>query len=257
MLCKGHRIAPTLVLKYHRILWLAQLCRTRGAGQITAQAIWETTRNHNGSGPFGRAIHTTHECARVATQGWWGWTVPGRNDPLLLCGDKNTVKHEVREQLRSQMLDTLVKRRPGLFAGVHYSTCRRLVQHIVASFSTKLQRSIIRGVLSGATWIALRAYQRGMRTTSTCPFCDSGPEDEEHILWHCTAWHTTRTQHLFDVLDAATHIPCLPPPDQWPPCLRCCGLAPEMPHEHIKSGAALNFLSTLHNMFVAILQARK
>ena len=36
LLCKGHRIAPTLVLKYHRILWLAQLCRTRGAGQITA-----------------------------------------------------------------------------------------------------------------------------------------------------------------------------------------------------------------------------
>ena len=39
LLYKGHRIAPTLVLKYHRILWLAQLCRTRGAGQITAQAI--------------------------------------------------------------------------------------------------------------------------------------------------------------------------------------------------------------------------
>ena len=32
LLCKGHRIAPTLVLKYHRILWLSQLCRTRGAG---------------------------------------------------------------------------------------------------------------------------------------------------------------------------------------------------------------------------------
>ena len=42
LLCKGHRIAPTLMLKYHRILWLEQLCRTRGAGQITAQAIWET-----------------------------------------------------------------------------------------------------------------------------------------------------------------------------------------------------------------------
>ena len=72
LLCKGHRIAPTLVLKYHRILWLAQLCRTGGAGQITAQAIWETARNHKGSGPFGRAIHTAHECGWVATQGWWG-----------------------------------------------------------------------------------------------------------------------------------------------------------------------------------------
>ena len=41
LLCKGHRIAPTLVLKYHCILWLAQLCRCRGANQIAAQAIWE------------------------------------------------------------------------------------------------------------------------------------------------------------------------------------------------------------------------
>ena len=56
LLCKGHLIAPTLVLKYHRILWLSQLCRTRGAGQITAQAIWEMTTFHKGSGPYGRAM---------------------------------------------------------------------------------------------------------------------------------------------------------------------------------------------------------
>ena len=62
LLCKGHRIAPTLVLKYHRILWLAQLCHTRGASQLIAQAIWETTKSHKGSGPYGCAMHTTHEC---------------------------------------------------------------------------------------------------------------------------------------------------------------------------------------------------
>ena len=151
LLCKRHRIAPTLVLKYHRILWLAQLCRTRGAGQITAQAIWETARNHKGSGPLRRAIHTAHKCGWVATEGRWGWTGPGRNDPLLLYGDKNTVKHEVREPLRSQMLDTLVQRRPRLFAGVHYATRRRLVQPSIATFATELQRSILRGILSGAT----------------------------------------------------------------------------------------------------------
>ena len=136
LLCKGHRIAPTLVLKYHRILWLSQLCRTRGAGQITAQAIWEMTTFHKGSGPYGRAMSTAQECGWVATQGWWGWKVPGRQEPLLLYGDKNTIKHEVREQLRSQMLDSLVQRRPRLFAGAHYTTCRRLVQPSIASFAT-------------------------------------------------------------------------------------------------------------------------
>ena len=92
---------------------------------------------------------------------------------------------------------------------------------------------------------------------SKCPFCGNAPEDEEHILWHCTAWHTARTTHLPDVLDAAAHIPSLPPPDQWPPCLRCCGLAPEIPDDCIKSGRAYTFLNTLHTMFVAVLQARK
>ena len=257
MLCKGHRIAPTLVLKHHRILWLAHLCRTRGANQITGQAIWETDQCHKGSGPFGRAIHTAHECGWVSVQGWWSWKVPGKSDPLLLYGDKNTVKHEVREQLRSQMLDALVQRRPRLFAGVHYATCRQLVQPSVAAFDTELQRSILRGILSGATWTALRAYQRGMRVASTCPFCGNAPEDEEHILWHCTAWHTARTAHMPDVLDAAAHIPSLLPPDQWPPCLRCCGLAPEIPDDCIKSGRAYTFLNTLHTMFVAVLQAQK
>ena len=168
------------------------------------------------------------------------------------------MKHEVLEQLRSQMLDALLQRRPRLFAGVHYATCKCLVQHSIAGFATELQRAILRGILSGATCTTPRAYQRGMRTTSTCPFCGGAPEDKEDIFWHCAAWTTARPNYLPGVLDAATHIPCVPPPpDQWPPCLRCCGLAPEMPQECIKSGTALNFSSALHTMFVVILQARK
>ena len=257
LLCKGHRIAPTLVLKYHRILWLSQLCRTRGAGQITARAIWEMTTFHKGSGPYGRAMSTAHECGWVATQGWWGWKVPGRQEPLLLYGDKNTIKHEVREQLRSQMQDSLVQRRPRLFAGAHYTTCRRLVQPSIASFATGLQRSILRGILSGATWTALRAYQRGMRATSTCPYCGNAPENEEHIFWQCSAWSTVRDTHLPGIRTAAAQIPGLPLMDQWPPCLRLCGLAPELDTDSVKSGTALAFLTALHNMLVAVLQTRK
>ena len=30
LLCKGHRISPTMVVKYSRLLWLSHLCRNRG-----------------------------------------------------------------------------------------------------------------------------------------------------------------------------------------------------------------------------------
>ena len=141
------------------------------------------------------------------------------------------MNHEVREQLRSQMLDTLVQRRPRLFAGVHYATCRRLVQPSIATFATELQRSIRRGILSGATWTALRAYQRGMRATSTCPYCGNAPENEEHIFWQCLAWSTVRDTHLPGIRTAAAQVPGLPLMDQWSPCLRLCGLALELdPH---------------------------
>ena len=196
LLRKGHPIAPTLVLKYHRMVWLSQLCRTRGAGQITAQAIWEMTTLHKGSCPYGRAMSTAQECGWVATQGCSGWKVPGRQEPLLLYEEENTIKHEVREQLRSQMLNSPVQRRPRPFAGAHYTTCRRLVQPSIASFATELQRSILRGILSGSTGQPSGAYQRGMRATSTCPYCGNAPENDVHIFWQCSAPSTVRDTHL-------------------------------------------------------------
>ena len=45
--------------------------------------------------------------------------------------------------------------------------------------------------------------------------------------------------------------------DQWLPCLRLCGLAPELDPDSVKSGTALAFLTALHNMLVSVLQARK
>ena len=96
-----------------------------------------------------------------------------------------------------------------------------------------------------------------MRATSTCPYCGSAPEDEEHIFWQCTTWHTVRDNHVPDIRTAAAQVPGLPPMDQWPPCLRLCALAPELDPDSVKSGKALAFLTALHNMLVAIMQARK
>ena len=257
LLCKGHRISPTMVVRYSRLLWLSHLCRNRGPNQITAQAIWETGLYTRNNGPFGRAVQTAQECGWAPMQGWWGWKVPGQSEPLMLNGDKQTVKHEVREQLRKQLLDSLVQQRPRLFAGLHYATNRQLLQPSIASFGSELERTILRGVLSGATWTALRAYQRGLRTSSACPFCNASPEDEEHILWHCVAWDHVRDPLLALVHTALSQLPELPPPGQWPACLRRCGLAPEISTEAIKSGAAFTFMRAVHSMYVCIIAARK
>ena len=97
LLCKGHRISPTMVVKYSCLLWLSHLCLNRGPNQITAQAIWETGLYTRNNGPFGRTVQTAQECGWAPMQGWWGWKVPGQSEPLMLNGDKQTVKHEVRE----------------------------------------------------------------------------------------------------------------------------------------------------------------
>ena len=69
LLCKGHSIAPTLVQKYSRILWLVHLCHSGGAGLITAQAIWETGAYKHDTGPFGCATQTVQDCGWAALQG--------------------------------------------------------------------------------------------------------------------------------------------------------------------------------------------
>ena len=85
----------------------------------------------------------------------------------------------------------------------------------------------------------------------------TAPQRTKHTF-SGTALPGTRRAHTI-CLESWTllHAYHASPPDQWPPCLRCCGLAPEIPDEHIKSGTALDFLSALHDMFVAILQAQK
>ena len=71
---------------------------------------------------------------------------------------------------------------PRLFIGVHYATYRQLSLQSVNYFDNVTERSLLRGLLLGTTWTALRAYHNGMRTSPICPFCNHDPEDEEHAF---------------------------------------------------------------------------
>ena len=59
-MCQGYIIAPSLLVRYGRAVWLARLCKTRGPAMITAQAVWEENTLTGKSGPFGRALKTLH-----------------------------------------------------------------------------------------------------------------------------------------------------------------------------------------------------
>ena len=169
------------------------------------------------------------------------------------------MKHDVPEQLRAQQIDQLVRRRSRQFAGMHNHTNRRMVNASLQLFTSELERTLLRTLLTGALWTAPRAYLRGMITSPLCPYCQQETETEEHILSHCSSWSFARDPHKPHVLRLTDKIPELPPLCSWPPCLKLCGLAPELPAPVNRQVGQHNlpFLSALHTMYVAVLAARK
>ena len=123
---------------------------------------------------------------------------------------------------------------------MHYHTNRRLINASIASFTSELERVLVRALLAGALGTAVGAYQQGLITSPLCPYRKATDETEEHILWHCTAWAQAWDTHIQQVHALAAKIPELPPFPAWPPCLKISGLAPDLPaspHQHA-SGAA-------------------
>ena len=142
---------------------------------------------------------------------------------------------------------------------MHYQTNGRLINASIASFTSELERALLRTLLAGTLWTAVRAYQRGLITSPLCPYCKATDETEEHILWHCTAWAQARDTHIQQVHTLAAKIPELPPFAAWPPCLKISGLAPDLPapiNRQVEQHD-LPFILALHAMFVSVLAAQK
>ena len=94
----------------------------------------------------------------------------------------------------------------------------------IAMCDTEPDESMLRGALAGAIWTPNGAHRQGLRPDDRCPYCPQGVwEDEEHLLWQCTAWKTAREPFLADVMILARALK-LGSLSEWPPCLRLCGL---------------------------------
>ena len=71
LLVPGHRVAPTMVIPYQRMCWLARQARTRGTPQTIIQAIWEAVPTPKVTGPLGRALQEIRKLGWQPLMGWW------------------------------------------------------------------------------------------------------------------------------------------------------------------------------------------
>ena len=228
LLVLGHRVAPSMVVPYRRICWLARMARTRGTPQTIAQAVWEHRTANRIQGPMGQALKELSRLGWQATCGWWQWTYPGALAPVnMALESQEAVEHVVREELRKRELLRVERRRPRLFAGIGGSIHRGLTLAYLHTCTAELDKSILRGALTGAIWTAVRANERGLWPTRMCPYCDKQePEDEEHLLWRCTAWKAKREPLIAEIMLLAKALK-LGSLREWPPCIRLCGIIPD------------------------------
>ena len=189
LLVPRHRMAPTMVIPYRRLCWVARQARTRGTPQTIAEAVWEAVPTPKVTGPLGRPPLEFRKLGWRSLVGSWKWTYPGAHAPVNLALDSRSyVEHVFGEALRKQQLCQLEARRPRLFGGMDASIHRVLTMTHTIDCDNELDRALLRGVLVGALWTEVRAQAGGLEPTNSCPFCSGGvPEDEEHLLRRCSA----------------------------------------------------------------------
>ena len=142
----------------------------------------------------------------------------------LVHASKEYVEHLFRESVRQHHVEAPEKRRPRLFGGMEAWIDREPTLSELARCATELDRSMLRGLMAEALWTADRAHQRCVRQDGKCPHCSTGSqEDEDHLLWWCTAWKSTREPFLPELMLLARALK-LGALFDWPPCLRLCGL---------------------------------
>ena len=124
-------------------------------------------------------------------------------------------------------VEALERRRPKPFGGMGALLDRELRVSELARCTTKLIKSLLRGMMAGALWTANTANRRGLRRGDRCLYYDKGSmEDEDHFILWCTCSNSARDPFLPDLmlLARAHKLGAL---SKRPPCLCLCRLLPE------------------------------
>ena len=56
----------------------------------------------------------------------------------------------------------------------------------------ELEKSLLRGLIAGALWTAVRVSGDILRTNSACPNREAAREDKVHVLCNCLEWEQAR-----------------------------------------------------------------
>ena len=149
LLLPGHRVAPSMVVPYKRMCWLAQIACTPGTAQTVTQAIWERTTTPKATGPLGRALWEFCKLGWQCQGGWWQWAMPRTGVKVhLVHAAKEYVEHLFRESLREAQLAALEKRRLRTFGGMGARLHRELTLREMNSYAEELDKSLLRGALA-------------------------------------------------------------------------------------------------------------
>ena len=97
-------------------------------------------------------------------EGWWTWRLLGEDEPVRLAQDPESRNmHVARESMRNACLGRLEHRRPRQFEGVGGGVIKEPVNAYLATCAPSIKKSLLMGVLTGATWMADRAHRRKLR----------------------------------------------------------------------------------------------
>ena len=118
-------------------------------------------------------------------------------------------------------------------------------------------RSILRGLLAGATWTAVRAAGHTILPLDRCPFCRGVPETDLHMLWDHPCWNSACRAWMPWGLQEATALQALACPVAWPVCLRATGLLLLALVGEGEDAQAERLLYRLNGVYLAVLSARR
>ena len=135
---------------------------------------------------------------------------------------------------------------------------RRACRTGLACFHGETELSILRGLLTRATWTASPGGKQRMRPTLICPYCAAQvTEDEQHILWHRACWTAERDTWLPWLQEATGNLPALSTVvDNWPACLRHACLVPSWATEGVDPEQVDEFVYRLFGLALSVLMAR-
>ena len=183
--------------------------------------------------------------------------MPGQPTPLhLVQADEGDLRHRVRKSQRYWAFRELERRRPGTFGGLNGAVHRQACWDGLQVATTEGDRSILRGLLAGATWTAGRAAGHAILRSDRRPFCCGAPQMEPHILWDCPRWESARRAWMPWVLQEAMALPAQALLAAWPVCLRAIGLLPLALVGEGEDAQVGWLLYRLYGMYLAVLSAR-